>query len=138
MDVNVSWYFEDRILMLVFPGITTLEALYTLAEQCAHTLDTSTYDKVHILMDASEAQAGRHSLVALKNALTPVARHDRLGMCVLYGTHDAQIHQDWTLVARIARINLHITRGRFEALQYLRRMDRSLPKLSDAHNAQSG
>lgn len=138
MPITVEWLIEGRILQYCFRDLVTVDEIKAAADQGVVLIEQSPAPKVHSVHDVA-LLSDMHPLIEVKSLSDAVASaysHPRLGWMVAHNLQCPSLRLVANIVARLFQARYQIFETRFEALDFLTRVDETLPPLTE-HLAQA-
>lgn len=128
MPLHLSWYLENRILLVVNEGQSNDEDMFELDRLTIEYLNRSDADQVHMIIDIAQ-----YKFVPSTKAVTQVefAKHPRMGWSVLIGPTNAFERFVFVIGSNFFKMRSKMLPNMDEALRFLNKMDPSLPPLTD-------
>ncbi len=127
MPLHLSWYLENRILLVVNEGESNDDDMFELDRLTIEQLNRSDAAQVHMIIDTS-----KYKFVPSAKAVTQVefAKHPRMGWTVLIGSTNAFERFVFVVGANFFKTRSKMLTSIDEALQFLNKIDTSLPPLT--------
>jgi hypothetical protein len=130
MPVKLSWYLEDRVVLVKFLGMVTVDELVDASYMGVSYIEQSIAPYVHFVHDASE-------LIQLPRQIQPIIKaaqvsfsHPRVGWIVAYQVPDRLTSFTGNLVSQVFRVRYRIFDTKPQALAFLQTRDATLPDLA--------
>lgn len=101
---GLQWLQRNHILLLTADGDLTLASFTTISGRIKRTIDQSTAEVVHLLVD--ETQIGRFP-VQIKEVLAACdyLKHPKLGWVLHYGARNERLATMTTVIAHLSKVH---------------------------------
>ena len=132
MPFDARWLIPNRVFCLGLQGSLTAESLDSALAECRTVLAQAHEAPVHIILDLTATQRDESMIVKLKQSVDELRK-----------MHPAPPHAGWTVIAdampnqivksigasitQVIKIRTRFTTGVQEGLDFLRRIDSTLP-----------
>ena len=128
MPLHLSWYLENRVLLVVNEGESTDQDMFELDKQTLEYFDQSDAPQIHMIIDTT-----KDKFAPSAKAVTQVkfAKHPRMGWTVLIGATNAFERFIFVIGSNFFNMRSKMLTNRDEALRFLNKIDITLPPLSD-------
>src|SRR5262249_44343349 len=128
MPVKLSWYVENRVMMVAAQGDYTDEELIALDDQVIKYLDQSTAPLVHMVMDRQETT----HIPSIKSVtMVKWPKHPRYGWTLVVGSTNPFQRFVVALANNFFKGRQRNFDSLDEALDFLNHVDSTLPPLRD-------
>lgn len=126
MPVKLSWYLENRVMMVVAEGEYTDDELINLDSQVIKYLDQSTVPLVHMIMD----RQGTTHIPSMKSVtMVKWPKHPRYGWTLVVGSTNPFQRFVVAVANNFFKGRQRNFDTREEALDFLNEVDSTLPPL---------
>ena len=126
MPMDVSWYRENRIILVTVSQAERINSLADDAESIKALIEASPEPMIHVLMDLTEAGGRSPNARGVAGDIASAFRHPRVGWIVAYGNNSPFIKFIAGLVSQILGVRSRIVRTQEEAVTFLDAYDMSL------------
>jgi hypothetical protein len=126
MSIQLSWYLENRVMLLVNHDQNTDQDMLAIDQPMINYLNQSNAPLVHVIMD-NIGSTYTPSIKVLKTLQYP--KHPRLGWLILIGLINPFQRFIAAVVTTFFKTRLRMVNTMDEALDFLNEVDSTLPEL---------
>ncbi len=130
MPIEMSWYVQDRVILLKFIGDITVEDMQEISANYIDMVDTAEGDwLIHALHDADQMESLPRAIKDTVNNARDAFKHPRSGWTVAYNIRKPVLKLFGNMATGMLRVRYRIFNTRAEALAFLQETDQTLPEL---------
>lgn len=129
MPVDIEWFLENRIVLVHFRGVISLEEIVEAANMTNEYVEKCDAPLLHTLHDASELKQLPHNLKAIRDATQDGFNQPKVGWIVAYEVHDKLVAFLGNVTMQLFRVRYRLVNTQPEALDFLNAVDSTLPPL---------
>jgi len=129
MPVDVEWFLENRVVLVHFRGVISIEEIVIAASQTNAYVEKCDAPLLHTLHDAAELKQLPHNLKAIRDATQDGFKQPKLGWIVAYDVHDKMIGFLGNVTMQLFRVRYRVVNTETDAIDFLNLVDSTLPPL---------
>jgi len=129
MPVDIEWFLENRVVLVHFRGVVSIEEIVTASNQTNEYVEKCDAPLLHTLHDAAELKQLPHNLKAIRDATQDDFKQPKLGWIVAYDVHDKLIGFLGNVTMQLFRVRYRVVNTQADALDFLNLVDSTLPPL---------
>ncbi|MEO8395989.1 MAG: hypothetical protein ABI700_23540 [Chloroflexota bacterium] len=129
MPVDIEWFLENRVVLVYFRGVISLEEIVVAANMTMEYVEKCEAPLLHTLHDASELKQLPHNLKAIRDATQDGFKQPKVGWIVAYDVHDKLIGFLGNMTMQLFRVRYRVVNTQLDAIDFLNAVDSTLPPL---------
>ena len=141
MSHQLSWYLENRVLLLTSEGESSDQDLLDIDQSVINCLEQSTAPLVHLIMDRTNAPPVTSSKVAAQIKLASQLKwpkHPKYGWAIMVGPTNSLQRFIVAVATNFFKVRQRMFNTMDESLDFLNDIDSSLPSLRDTRLNKAG
>lgn len=125
-DEKVFWYIPNRVLYNLYGQTVTLEELNRQAVLDTRLADTSTMDKVHLIVDMRVVTAFPTRILGITDATKIMLRHKKMGWVLVLANNNSLLRALAKIVPQVFGIPVRVFSRMEDVNIFLARQDETL------------
>lgn len=132
MPIEISWYLQDRIVLVTFIGNVTIDDIKAICVQYIELVDAAPgQGLIHAFHDGKQLDTLPKSVQDTVTASRSAFHHPRSGWTIGYNAYKPAVRFMGNMATRILGVRYRIVDTQADAIKFLKMVDPSLPTVAE-------